>query len=121
MSQGRFVTFAAGIGAAIPLVWLGIYWMILRGNPALINSVMSEIRFDRVLVAIWPSWLFLIADPEERSVAIPVAAIVVNTLLYGALGWLVWFGLNRRRFVLSFVAVGVLAGWYFLFRWYLGT
>ena len=82
---------------------------------------MSGGHLDRVLVAIWPSWLFLIADPEERSVVIPAAAVAVNALLYGAVGWLVWFGLNRRRLVLPVVAVGVLAGWYALLRWYVGA
>ncbi|MBK9134129.1 MAG: hypothetical protein IPM15_07220 [Betaproteobacteria bacterium] len=121
MSQSRFVAFAAAVGVAIPLVWLAIYWTFLRGNPSLINSIMSGGHLDRVLVAIWPSWLFLIADPEERSVVIPAAAVAVNALLYGAVGWLVWFGLNRRRLVLPVVAVGVLAGWYALLRWYVGA
>ncbi len=120
MSQRLFVTCAAGVGIALPLAWLAVYWTFLRENPALINSVMSGGYFDRVLIAIWPSWLLLVADPEERSIAIPVAAIAVNAVLYGALGWIVWFGLNRHRFVLPVLAVVVLAGWYFLFRWYVG-
>lgn len=121
MSQRRFVGFAAAIGVGVSLAWLIIYWAFLRGNPALIHSVMSGAHFDRVLVVVWPSWLFLIADPEERSVVIPAAAIAVNGLLYGFVGWLVWFGLNRRRVVLPVVVVGVLAGWYALLRWYVGV
>lgn len=121
MSQRRFVVFASGLGIAIPIVWLAVYWLFLRGNPALINSIMSGGHFDRVLIAVWPSWLFMIADPEEQSVAIPAAAIAVNALLYGVVGWLLWFGLNRRRFVLPVVGVSVLAGWYFLLRWYVGA
>ncbi len=121
MSQRRFVALAAAIGVMVPLAWLAVYWTFLRGNPALISSIMSGAHFDRVLIAVWPSWLFLIADPEERSVAIPAAAIAVNALLYGVVGSLVWFGLNRRRFMLPVVAVGVLAGWYGLLRWYVGA
>jgi hypothetical protein len=121
MSQVRFVALAAGIGTAIPLFWFAVYWAFLRGNPQLINSVMSVAHFDRVLVAIWPSWLFLIADPEEQSVAIPTAAVAVNALLYGAVGWWVWFGLNRRRFVLPVLAIAVFGGWFFLLRWYTGS
>lgn len=120
MTQRRFVIFAAAIGVAIPLIWLAVYWSFLRGNPAFINAIMSDGHFDRVLIAIWPSWLFLIADPEERSVAIPVLAIAVNAMLYGVVGWLVWLGLNRWRFILPLVATGVLAGWYILLRWYVG-
>ncbi len=121
MSQRRFVAFAAGMGVAIPLVWLAIYWAFLKGNPALINSIMSGGFFDRVLIALWPSWLFLIADPEERSIAIPTASIAVNAVLYGSVGWLVWIGLNRRRIVLLAVTFAVLAGWYLLLRWYTGA
>jgi hypothetical protein len=77
-------------------------------------------RFDRVLVAIWLSWLFLIADPEERSVAIPVASVAVNAVLYGALGWLVWLGLHRHRALLGVAIAAVVIGWYFLFKWYAG-
>ncbi|MBX3628248.1 MAG: hypothetical protein KF892_24890 [Rhizobacter sp.] len=121
MSQYRFVALAATIGGAIPLVWLAVYWTFLRGNPALIHSIMSTGHFDRILVAIWPSWLFLIADPEERSFAIPAAAIAVNALLYGVVGWLIWFGLNRQRFMLAVLAAAVLVGWYALLRWYAGA
>lgn len=120
MNQLRFVAVAAGIGVAIPLVWLTFYWAFLRGNPALINSVMSGGYLDRILIAVWPSWLFLIADPEERSVVIPAVAVTVNALLYGAVGWMVWIGLNRHHFVLPIIGVGVLAGLYLLLRWYGG-
>jgi hypothetical protein len=82
---------------------------------------MSANRFDRVLLAAWPSWIFFAADPEERSVAIPVASIAVNAALYGTLGWLVWLGLYRRREALVIAAAAVGAGWYALFKWYLGT
>jgi hypothetical protein len=120
MSRRRFVTLAAAIGAAIPMLWLAAYWAFLRGNPSLIYSVMSAGYFDRILVLVWPSWLFLIADPEERSIAIPAAAIGVNALLYGVVGWLIWFGMNRNRLVLAGVVVGLLVGWYSLLRWYVG-
>jgi hypothetical protein len=120
MNQRRLVVFAAGIGVAIPIAWLAIYWIFLRESPALISSAMSGGYLDRMLIVVWPSWLFFIADPEERSVAIPIAAVAVNALLYGAVGWLIWFGLNRRRFVLPVVGVGVFVGWYLLLRWYTG-
>jgi hypothetical protein len=121
MSQRRFIALAATVGVAFPVIWLAVNWGFLQGNPALSNLVLSSYRFDRVLLALWPSSLLLMADPEGRSVAIPAAAIAVNAMLYGAVGWLVWFGLNRHRFVLPVVAAGVLAGWYVLLRWYVGA
>jgi hypothetical protein len=121
MSQRRFIGLAVAIGAAVPILWLAIYWAFLRGNPTLINSVMSAGHFDRVLIAVWPSWVLMIANPEERSVAIPAMAIVVNALLYGVFGWLIWFGLNRKRLMLGVVAAALIAGWYLLLRWYVGS
>ena len=116
MSQRRFVTLAVALGTAIPVFWLIVYWVFLRGNSALVNSIMSEGHL-RALSVIWPSWLLLMADPEERSVAIPAVSIAINALLYGIVGWLIWFGLNRNRLVLVAVAVALITGWYILLRW----
>lgn len=120
VSQRRFVILAIALGIAVPALWLIAYWLFLRGNPALTNSIMSTSNFDRVLLAVWPSWIFFVADPEEQSITIPAMSIAANALLYGSLGWLVWFGLYRRRAVLGLAAMAVLVGWYFLFSWYLG-
>ena len=57
------------------------------------------------------------ADPEERGVAIPIVSIAINALLYGIVGWLIWFGLNRNRLVLVVVAAALIVGWYLLQRW----
>lgn len=120
MSARRFVSLAVAIGVAIPALWLTVYWLLLRGNPALINWVMSTFRMDRVLLAVWPSWILFIGDPEERSIAIPVVAVAANAVLYGCLGWLVWYGLYRHRMALAVVVILVLVGWYLLFKWYGG-
>ena len=112
MSLGRFVGFAVAAGIAIPAAWLMLYWVFMRGNAA----IMSEAHL-RVLAVVWPSWLLLMADPEERSVAIPAMSIAINALLYGIVGWLIWIGLNRNRIVLAILAAVLLAGWYLLLRW----
>ena len=117
LKQSRFVALSIGVGIALPVLWLLVYWLFLRGNPDLISWIMRS-RFDRVLIAIWPSWFFFVADPEERSVTIPLASVAANAVLYGALGWLVWFGLYRYRAMLGVAIAAVLIGWYFLFSWY---
>jgi hypothetical protein len=117
MSQGRFVSVAVAVGVAIPAAWLMVYWVFMRGNAAIMSA-----GYLPILSVIWPSWLLLMADPEERSVAIPAASIAVNALLYGIVGWLIWFGLNRSRLVLAAVAAALIVGWYLLLRWlYVGT
>lgn len=120
MNQRRFVLLFAGIGLAVPALWFFVYWTFLRGNPSLISSVMGTFHIDRVLLAIWPSWIFLVADPEEQSVVIPVASVAVNAALYGVLGWLVWFGLYRHKAILGAAIVATLIVWYFLLNWYTG-
>lgn len=112
MSQGRFVAIAMAVGVAIPVAWLTVYWGFLRGSAASLPE-----GYLRILSVIWPSWLLLMADPEERGIAVPAVSIAVNALLYGIVGWLIWFGLNRNRLVLVAVAAGLFVGWYFLLRW----
>lgn len=81
---------------------------------------METLYLDRVLLGVWPSSVLLMADPEGRSVSIPIVAALANVVLYGGLGWLVWFGLYRKRAVLGLAAAVVVVGWYFLFSWYVG-
>lgn len=121
MTYRRVVTWAVGFGIAVPLLWLVLQRSILSGNPSLSYLALSTYRLDYVLLLLWPSSVVLMADPEGHSIIIPAVAIAANALLYGAVGWLIWFGLNRRRFVLPGVVVVVLAGWYFLLRWYSGA
>ena len=71
----------------------------------------------QVVSVLWPSWLLLMADPEERSVAIPAISVAINAALYGIAGWLVWIGLHRKRAVLVLVVVALLALWYAMLRW----
>jgi len=60
------------------------------------------------------------ADSEERSIAIPAVSIAVNVLIYGILGWMIWYGLYRKRIILGLAVAVVLVGWYFLLTWYAG-
>lgn len=121
MSQRTFVAIAVLFGLAVPLAWLTFYGLSLRGNSALISAFM-ESGFDRVLVAVWPSWLFLIADPEERNLTIAAASVFANGMLYGLLGWLIWLGIyskGRVFLVLTMVAAGI--AWYLLLHLYIGS
>jgi hypothetical protein len=120
MSQWRFAVWAVGVGIAVPVLWLVVQRVFLSNDPDLSYLLLSSYRFDRVLLALWPSSVLLMADPEGKSTAIPTVAIAANAVLYGAVGWLVRFGLNRRGFMLPVVGIGVVAGWYFLLSWYAG-
>jgi hypothetical protein len=96
-------------------------WAFFQGDPRLSHSAMNTFHLDRVLLAIWPSSIFMMADPEGKSVLIPIVSITVNAVLYGAIGWFVWLGLYRNKAIILGAVVGtVVAGWYLLLSWYLG-
>lgn len=110
MNPLHFVIWSIGVGIGIPILWLIVYWTLLSGNPSLINSLMSVGHLDQALLAVWPSSIFLAADPEDRSVAVPIVSIAVNAVLYAGLGWLVWFDLYRHRVVLGLTVVAIVVG-----------
>lgn len=116
MNQRRFATMAAAVGAAIPLLWLLVYWVVARGSPVFVGWAISE-RHLQFLSILWPSWPLLMADPEGRSIAIPAVSVAINGMLYGVAGWLIWFGLYRNRAVLALVVGLLIALWYILLRW----
>jgi hypothetical protein len=120
MSQRHFVGWSLAIGVTVPILWLLVNWGVLSGNPSLSHTFLSRLYIDRVLLAIWPSSVLLMADPAGKSVVIPLASVAMNAVLYAVLGWLLWLGINRNKALLGVVAVLVLSGWYFLFWWYLG-
>lgn len=121
MSQRRFVVIAVLLGLAVPLAWLTFYWSFLRGNSLLISEFMAS-GFDRVLVALWPSWLLLIADPDERNITIAAASVFVNGGLYGLVGWLMWLGIySKGRIFLGLTLVAISIAWYLVLRLYIGS
>ena len=81
-----FVIWAVSVGIGIPIIYLTFYWTVLKENAELWLSLMTVWQLDRVLLALWPSCILLMADPNDESVAIPVVSIVLNGLLYGGLG-----------------------------------
>jgi hypothetical protein len=120
LSKRRMVSLFAGVGLALPALWLAFYWAFLKNHPSLISSIMGSMHFDRLLLVVWPSWIFFLADPEEKSIAIPIVSVVVNAALYAAVGWLVWLGLYRHKAILAGAIALIAAGWYFLLSWYAG-
>lgn len=120
MSQRRFAGLSVAVGVAIPALWFIAYWAFFRGDPSLSHSAMSAFQIDKVLLAIWPSSMFLMADPEGKSVLIPLVSVAVNAVLYGVMGWLVWLGVYRNKAILGAAVGMVVAGWCFLLGWYLG-
>ena len=102
-----------GFGAAIPLAFLGIYHLV----PAFGGWWFKAPTWvSNVLLAIWPSSLLMIGDPEDKSLMLPVVATGLNALLYGVVGALIRYGFLYSKTVLAVTVLGVLAGWVALAR-----
>lgn len=65
-------------------------------------------RRSGALYVLWPSWLLFMVEPEVRSIVIPAISVAINALLDGVAGWLIWFGLLRKRALLVLAPFPVL-------------
>jgi hypothetical protein len=107
----RFVLCFAAAGFLLPASWFAIYHLSPRfeawwyGAPSWLG---------RLLLAIWPSWLLMLADPDDKSLILPIVSATLNAGTYGLLGALLWVGFRRSRAVLAVTLAAVLAGWYVL-------
>lgn len=121
MAPQYFVSLAIGAGVFVPIIWFILNWAFLEKNPSIAYLLLSEWHLDRVMIAVWPSSILLLADPKSETVVIPLISTAVNAALYGGLGWLVWLGLYKNRIVLAVPILLILVGWYFLLSWYTGS
>lgn len=109
----RWLLMCVGFGTAIPLAFLGIYHLV----PAFSGWWFKAPTWaGTVLLAIWPSSLLMIGDPEDKSLILPIIATVLNALLYGVVGALVRFGFLYSKPVLAVTVLAVLVGWFALAR-----
>jgi hypothetical protein len=112
MTAQRFILYFVTTGVFLPATWLAFYWTPGKAYPESILWLMLHARLDSLLLMFWPSSILMIADPGDKSVALPLIAISLNAVLYAILGWLFWIGLKRSRIVLAATVVSILAGWY---------
>jgi hypothetical protein len=109
MSMKRLVLIFTGIGAAFPLGFLAVYQL----SPAFRHWWhKGPVWMESAMLAVWPSSLLLMADPEGQSVWPPIISVALNVVLYAILGWLFWIGIKRSPIVLVGTAAAILVGWY---------
>ncbi|MEO8165905.1 MAG: hypothetical protein ABI619_10975 [Betaproteobacteria bacterium] len=115
MTAKRFVLCFVAAGVLLPVLWFAFYWIVGRGHPD-VNNWLMTVRVDNLLLMFWPSSILMIADPEDKSIVLPIISTALNAALYGILGTLVWVGLRRSKIVLIGTVALVLIGWYGLLR-----
>ena len=73
--------------------------------------------FFRLELALWPSLIIMMATvnytvySSEYFLVLGIA-IIINSILYGIVGALTWYGMFRRRWVLYILAAAIVTGWY---------
>lgn len=109
----RWFLLCVSLGALFPLAWLGIYHFV----PAFSGWWFKAPTWTgNLLLAIWPSSLLMIGDPEDKSVMLPIVAVVLNALLYGIVGALIRYGFLYSKPVLAATIMGILVAWFALSR-----
>jgi hypothetical protein len=81
----KLIAVAGFMGTAIPSVWMALY----HGSPAFARwwiEAPSYVEIARLLL--WPTSLLLIADPFDENVALGIASIALNAVVYVTLAGL---------------------------------
>lgn len=110
----KFVGFFLLFGFVIPCVFTAA-WAILEKSPDLYMSIGGKL--ETVQLLIWPTSIFMMATASNKGIDFKMLAIAIaaNILLYALIGFLIWWGLNRQRWVFFVVCAAILLGWYRLF------
>ena len=102
----RFLALFAGAGLGIPLIFTFIWYM------------RDYHTFDNVSITIqlflWPSSLVMMATAGKEGVEFYqflATSIAINILLYALIGLLVWWGMNKQRWILYLTVVLILLLW----------
>ena len=81
-------------------------------------SFEQGLWIERLMLILWPSSFFMMGTAGHNGIEYEVlsVSIVVNIVLYTVLGLLIWFGLNKQKWILYIVFILVTLGWYKLLR-----
>jgi len=107
----QFIALFSLAGFAIPCLFTAI-WILLGKSRDLYISIGGKLEILQLLT--WPSSLFMIATAGHEGIDYQMLAIaiVANVLLYALIGFLLWWGINRQRWLLYAVIGTILVGWY---------
>jgi len=109
----KFIGFFSLVGLVLPCLFF-IAWRFLEDAPNLYGSIGNKLELLQLVA--WPSSIFMMATTGEGGMnfEILVISITVNVILYAIIGFLIWFGLYKQRWVLFCTAASLLLSWYFL-------
>jgi hypothetical protein len=104
---------AALLGLFTPILFFSA--QLLIENLGMSSQAWTEELLNAQLMA-WPSSIVMMATAGVDPLGGPALAVfaistLVNVVLYGIVGWLIWIGLFRSRAVLLLTLVCVAALW----------
>ncbi len=82
----RSALFGFGAGILLPCVILAIQYL----SPDRMASVMQLPRAGSVVLALWPSSIFLMGTNADSGAFIPVVSVLANGLLYALIFFLIY-------------------------------
>lgn len=110
----KFIGAFALAGFVIPCL-LTIVWEIVEKIPDL--NIIMGIILSPILMLLWPSSILVVVndmspDQEGINYGILAISIIANVILYSVIGFLVWWGWNRQKWILIVVGSAITIGWY---------
>jgi hypothetical protein len=106
------VVFAAAGGLVVPIVLTLLGWVLRRSTP---DAATALALLHEVQLSLWPMSKLILDDPAGKHwLYLPLAAVLSNALVYGALGLLAAWGRTRRigvGIVWSTALLLLVAGW----------
>ncbi|GIK36001.1 MAG: hypothetical protein BroJett010_25600 [Gammaproteobacteria bacterium] len=113
--MSRYLLSFSIVGAAVPALWLVVY-SAMRQAQGGDGSPLPPVWLENLFLMLCPPSLLFLGDPEESTFLLPALTIVVNGLLYSAVGGAIWHGLNRSLTTIVLLIVAVVAGWVWLLQ-----
>lgn len=114
MTLLHFSCFFALLGAAVPLVFRGLWWLFGYFK---IADLGAHEFLETLMLMLWPTSLMTLptSDMPGFETKLLFMSLVANSILYGILGSSIWLGLRRHvGFLLLFLFL-VITIWWFLF------
>ena len=114
----KFIGVFSLAGFVIPCL-LTIVLKIVEKTPDL--NITIGIILIPLYMLFWPSHILMVVndlspDQEDISYGILTISIIANVILYAVIGFLVWWGWNRQKWVLIVVGSAITMGWYKILR-----
>ena len=110
----RYIERFALAGFVVPLMFMAVWELYFKYTPRH-HKLASVIEVIQLLL--YPSSLFMLATADLRGLEVLgtlAVSITVNMVYYTFVGFFIWFGVERQRWVIYLLLGLILWGWHTL-------